>query len=197
MQETSAGLLEASLLVPFCSHSDVVQAFSLALSWACNCVSHVLLFTVGDFYMVGITGIELERQWLLLSNPRQLAHTQNEKSASPYLLDEQTVVSDTSDSVDLTIDLAHSFLDLAGPLCALPWTFVESVACRSRETAWKIKCHRCLKVLFWRMICHHWGFSIAKLKELGEFFFIENLSPRILVAAKCKLDYALVHVLII
>jgi hypothetical protein len=47
------------------------------------------------------------------------------------------------------------------------------------------------------MICHHWGFSIAKLKELGEFFFIENLSPRILVAAKCKLDYALVHVLII
>jgi hypothetical protein len=55
-----------------------------------------------------------------LSNSRQLAHTQNEKSASPYLLDEQTVVSDTSDSVDLTIDLAHSFLDLAGPLCALP-----------------------------------------------------------------------------
>ncbi len=32
VQETSAGLLEASLLVPFCSQSDVVQAFSLALS---------------------------------------------------------------------------------------------------------------------------------------------------------------------
>jgi O-acetyl-ADP-ribose deacetylase (regulator of RNase III) len=32
VQETSAGLLEASLLVPFCSQSDVVQAFSLAFS---------------------------------------------------------------------------------------------------------------------------------------------------------------------